>query len=79
MNVTNNWIMAPSEVFEEYGYIVGEKIKNGDRLLSNGQWVQQFEFLGSIPAVSKDDKRLTNYSDEAIHAFIAWTEPSEEV
>jgi len=79
MKVTNNWIMAPSEVFEEYGYIVGANPKNNDRLLSNGQWIAHYENLGSLPVIMEGDTRKTGFTDEGMLAFIELIEPSKEV
>ena len=74
METNLNYIKAPREVFEEYGYT----LPSSARQLSDGEYIAKFNRHHPIFVLMDGDKRKMFFTYEAMLSFIEWTEPSEE-
>ena len=68
-----NWIMTTKEVFQEYGHKI-----TTERQLVNGQYIQHFETSDPLFVLMDGDSRKTLWTNEALIAYLEWTEPREE-
>lgn len=63
-----NFIKAPLELFERYGI-------TPSRVLSDREGIQHFELTNPLWIQFKYEPTCTFWTDEALRAYIEWTEP----